>query len=62
MQYLSTVLFFFSFLIIVDSWEKLKKVIFVACIGAGFYAVYVILRGVVTGGRIQFGTMFDSND
>lgn len=62
-EYMSiSIIFFILFYHIANTAKKLESLLFAYCFGASIYAIYVLLFGKLTAGRISFGTMFDSND
>lgn len=61
--YLMNVLFFLAFVTLVDSIEKLKKIILVITSCTVFYGVFGLLRGSFAKDRFAiYGEMFDPND
>ena len=60
--YLSNILFFYIFLIQVDSIKKLKSIIFTICSCTLFYSIFSLAMGSFAYGRFSFGTMYDPND
>jgi len=62
LKYLSNILFFFLFLVNVNSIKKLKQTLFVICISTLFYAVNCLSKGVFVDGRLDSKTMYDPND
>ena len=60
--YLSNILFFYIFLIQVDSLKKLKSIIFTICLCAFFYSIFSLAMGSFSHGRFSFGAMYDPND
>jgi O-antigen ligase len=61
-NYLTNILYFSFFIIFIDSVEKLRKVLYVICLSALFYAGLSILSSGQTDGRFSFGSMYDPND
>lgn len=61
-KYTTIVAYFVMFVIIVDSVERIYRVLFLVCIGNGIYLAYSILTWSSTGGRLSYGGMFDGND
>jgi O-antigen ligase len=61
-QYLANMLFFYLFLVHVDSLQKMKKVLFAACVAALTYAAFSLKNGAFADGRFSFGEMYDAND
>ena len=62
LKYLANVIFFFLFVVNVQSKERLKKVLFVVSIAVLFLATMSLMHGGVHGGRFFPGTMYDPND
>lgn len=60
--YINVVLFFFIFYKVVDTVEKLSRVLLLGCLGNGLYSTFSVVTGDIGGGRLAFGTMFDPND
>lgn len=61
--YLMNVLFFFIFVAVVDSFEKLKKVVMTVSLSMLFYGLFGLLMGSFSDGRFMiYGSMFDPND
>lgn len=61
--YLMNILFFFAFVTLVDSFEKLKKVIWIISLSMLFYGLFGLLMGSFVEGRFMiYGSMFDPND
>ncbi len=58
----SNVLLFFFLYSLIDSVAKLKRVLFLAVLGAGLYSVFCLARGTFIDERLFFGEMFDPND
>jgi len=61
-KYPIIVAYFVMFVILVDSLERIYRVLFLVCIGNGIYLAYSILTWSSTGGRLSYGGMFDAND
>lgn len=63
LYYLMNVLYFAVFVTLVDSLEKLKKILWIIALCALFYGVSGLLQGTFSDGRFTiYGTMFDPND
>lgn len=62
LYYLSNMLFFYIFLVQVDSLKKLKSIIFTICLSIFFYSISSLSKGSFSGERFYFGTMYDPND
>ena len=60
--YINVIIFFFMFVVIVDSVKKLSFVLFLGCLSNGFYSAFAVAKGQVVSGRLMFGEMFDPND
>jgi O-antigen ligase len=61
-DYINIALFFFLFFKVVDSTEKISKVLLIGCLGNGIYSAFTVTTGNFSYGRIYFGGMFDPND
>jgi len=61
-KYTTIVAYFVIFVLVVDSIERIYRVLFLVCIGNGIYLAFSILTGSSTGGRLSYGGMFDGND
>ena len=61
-RYGSVALFVFLFYRLINDVEKIRKLLFVYCIGIAVYGLSILTKGSLTEGRISFGTMFDPND
>lgn len=61
-QYINVVLFFFIFYKVVDTVEKLSRVVLLGCLGNGLYSAFSVVTGNIDAGRLTFGSMFDPND
>ncbi len=62
LAYIIKILYFYIFLIQVDSFKKLKSILFTICLSTLFYGAFSLARGQFFDGRFYFGTMFDPND
>ena len=60
--YMLIVAYFVVFVLIVDSVDRLSKVLFFACVGSGIYTAFSVLTGTLQSSRLYFGSMFDPND
>lgn len=61
--YLMNILFFVIFLLMVDSIQKIKSVIFAVSLSVFCYSVFSLLEGRLSDGRLFiYGKMFDPND
>lgn len=61
--YLMNILFFFIFIVLVDSLDKLKKTVFIISMSMMFYGLFGLLMGSFSEGRFTiYGSMFDPND
>lgn len=61
-RYGSVALFVFLFYRLMSDVEKIRKMLFVYCIGIAVYGLLILTKGSLMEGRISFGTMFDPND
>ena len=61
-QYIIVVLFVCIFFKLINSVERLNKVLLISCLGSGLYFVYVLRDFAPGSGRLAYGTMFDPND
>lgn len=61
-EYINVVLFFFIFYKVVDTVEKLSRVLLLGCLGNGLYSAFSVVTGNFGSGRLSFGSMFDPND
>jgi O-antigen ligase len=61
-NYLVNMLFFYFFLVHVDSFAKLKKVLFTISLCTLIYGAASLSLGAFAEGRFSFGAMHDSND
>lgn len=61
--YLMNLLFFLVFVTLVDSFEKLKKVVMIISLSMLFYGLFGLLMGSFSEGRFAiYSSMFDPND
>lgn len=61
--YIYAAIFFYMFYKIVNDEEKLKILLWLACVAVGLYALVALYQGRIMGsGRLVFGEMFDPND
>jgi len=60
--YINVILFFFIFLAVVNTPEKVKTILFVGCLGTGLYLIIALIKGGIVAKRLYFGNMFDPND
>lgn len=60
--YTMVVAYFVMFVLIVDSVDKIYRILFLACIGSGIYLAFSVVTGTFDSGRLEFGSMFDPND
>jgi O-antigen ligase len=60
--YINVILFFFIFLMAVNTTKKLEKILFIGCLGTGLYLGFALMEGGFTAKRLVFGGMFDPND
>jgi len=60
--YINTFIFVVVFFNIVNSIDKLHKILFIGCSGCGLYSLFSIMSGSFGGNRLYFGSMFDPND
>ena len=60
--YGSVVLFVFLFYRLMNGVERIRRILFVYCIGIAIYGLSILTQGTLLEGRIAFGTMFDPND
>jgi O-antigen ligase len=58
----NVILFVYIFYKVVNSTDKLRMVLFLACAGSGLYSAYSLIRGSLESERLFFGEMFDPND
>jgi O-antigen ligase len=58
----ANVFLFALFYALIDSTEKLKRLLFFAVAGAGLYSLICLAKGNMTNQRLFFGAMFDPND
>lgn len=61
-EYINVIAFFFIFYKLVDSVEKLYRVILIGCLGNGLYLMYSLSKVGLGEGRFTYGEMFDPND
>jgi len=61
-RYGSVALFVYLFYRLINDVEKIRKLLFVYCIGIAVYGVSILTKGSLMEGRISFGSMFDPND
>ena len=62
LTYLSNMLYFYLFVIHVDSIRKLKTILFALSISALSYSIFAFVSGRFSQGRLFAGTIFDPND
>jgi len=60
--YIIAIIYFFIFFTIIQSTEKIKKIIFIGCIGVTIYSIYSLMKGEMVDQRLNVGEMFDPND
>lgn len=58
--YSISVLYFFIFVKVINTANKLRTLIFFCCLGIGIYSLVAISN--FSSGRLQYGTIFDPND
>ena len=58
----TNMLLFFFFYTLIDSLAKLKRLLFLAVVGAGIYSTFCLAGGTFLEERLVFGDMFDPND
>ncbi len=61
-RYGSVALFVYLFYRLMNDVEKIRKMLFVYCIGIAVYGLSILTKGSLMEGRISFGSMFDPND
>lgn len=61
-KYANNVIYFLIFLYLVDSFDRLKKIIYLICLSILFYGGAGLFRLGPSYGRLKFGTMHDPND
>ena len=57
-----TMIFFFLFYQLVNTVDKLERILFALCSGVAIYAVNILKDGDYSSGRLYFGSTFDPND
>jgi O-antigen ligase len=62
LEYSNNILFFFIFVLANDSFDKLKKSIFLVILSMFVYSIFGLWKGSFIHERFFFGTMFDAND
>lgn len=62
LEYTMIIAYFVIFVLIVDSVERIYRILFLACVGSGIYLAFSIMNGTFHSGRLEFGSMFDAND
>ena len=60
--YIANVVFFFLFLILVDSPKKIKSILFICCLATTAYSLFALNSGKIVQDRLSSGQMFDPND
>ncbi len=60
--YIAVLIFFLIFYKIIDSIDRLYKVLLIACLGSGLYSAFALAQHTPGMGRLRFGGMFDPND
>lgn len=61
-KYSSVILYFLIFYALVNNTYKLKKILFIACLGTTIYSLYALTTGYFARSRLMAGEMFDPND
>ncbi len=61
-EYVVTVLYVCIFFKVINSIDRLNKVLLVSCLGSGLYFLYALREFAPGMGRLAYGTMFDPND
>lgn len=61
-SYGSVILFVVLFYKLMNNSTKIRKLLFVYCIGIAAYGLSIMTQGSLMEGRISFGAMFDPND
>ncbi len=61
-DYVVTFLFFIFFYKLVNTTERLEKILLTVCLGSGLYFLSAVNSGIGSGGRLYFSTTFDPND
>lgn len=63
LSYINNVLFYYICVIMIDSLDKLKRVLLILAASTFFYAFFTLSAGTMSVGRFfTYGTMFDPND
>jgi len=61
-KYMMIVAYFVMFVLVVDSIERFRRVLYLVCIGSGIYMAFWIMTWDSGSGRLQSGGRFDPND
>lgn len=61
-EYIIVILFFFIFYKVVNSVDRIKRLLLIYCIGSGLYLLFTIIFSGPGVDRISYGSMFDPND
>lgn len=62
-EYTMVIAYFVLFVLIVDSVDKIYKILFLTCIGSGIYLFFTVMTGSFESSRRSgLGSMFDPND
>jgi O-antigen ligase len=61
-NYITAIIFFFIFLKVVDTVEKISRVLLIGCLGNGLYSAFALRAEDFSYGRLWFGGNFDPND
>lgn len=61
-EYISNVIFFFLFFMLVDSVKRIKTVLFICCLATTVYSLFAMHTGSLIHDRLRVGQMFDPND
>lgn len=61
-KYLIVALYLFLFYKIIDREEKIKNILWTACLGNSLYLLSALQQGESVAGRLRFGQMLDPND
>jgi len=61
-HYGSVIVFVFLFYRMINNAEKIRRLLYVYCVGIAIYGVSILFNGSLKAGRITFGSMFDPND